>query len=179
MITVYGLIGFWSSGPKDRLGLSIGIAFVAICAAVFFYSSRSRYGSRIQIATVAVIAFPTLYFGDQKVFGVMVLFVAFALCVAYGCYNKRRNLRLGITAAVVYAVLVLCNREINLMAFPRAAVWLVFMIFLALIFWTVFRDYMEREVNTEAAAVRKLIQVNRQLLELAKDLKSSLDQIKG
>jgi hypothetical protein len=64
------------------------------------------------------------------------------------------------------------------MAFPRAAVWLVFMVFLALIFWTVFRDYIDREWNVEAVHIKNLISLNDEILAIAKEQKLELDKLK-
>lgn len=179
IMLIYGITGFWSSTPSNRTGIMVAIGFFALCSAVFFYSSRSKYGNCIQIATVSVISIPTLYLGEQKVFGVMVLFVAFSLCVAYGFYNKRRKLRLAITAAAIYAVLVVCNKTIDLSAFPRAAVWLAFMVFLSMVMWTIFRDYTEREWTIETVHIKTLIRLNDELIALAKEQKSELDKVKG
>lgn len=155
--------------------LAINVVFVALCSGLFLLSCYLHIGGKlIQVFLTAIIGILAVCLGDNKIFGVLVLFIAFAICVGYGFYVKDRELRLTISASILYSIFYLSEKEVSIIAALRSAIWLAFMIFFALTLWTIFKDQIKKsredDIKIGKEIIESIMKTNEDLIALAREL---------
>lgn len=124
----------------------------------------------LQIITLAATAFIPMHLNDSPFFGAVIAVFALILIYAYGGYKTRVWWKLPTTFFTLFALCAIARSNFtppSLEMWIGAFAWTMFIGVFCFVLWLVALD-MERRFHAEFAA--SLIEQNRKLLELNKQL---------